>query len=102
MARVAVSAASRKKSLLVVMRGNREFSGVIGIILASVLKFIQDSPTNFRFPPGNVSAISPGQDEIYELIISHPSMVDSGRIVGKPHLTLQRLTPTTSCGPGNA
>ena len=64
------------------MRGNREFSGVIGIILASVLKFIQDSPTNFRFPPGNVSAISPGQDEIYELIISHPSMVDSGRIVG--------------------
>jgi hypothetical protein len=84
------------------MRGNREFSGVIGIILASVLKFIQDSPTNFRFPPGNVSAISPGQDEIYELIISHPSVVDSGRIVGKPHLTLQRLTPTTSCGPGNA
>ena len=24
------------------------------------------------------------------------------RLVGKPHLTLQRLTPTTSCGPGNA
>src|ERR1700716_884146 len=24
------------------------------------------------------------------------------RVVGKPHLTLQRLTPTTSCGPGNA
>jgi hypothetical protein len=23
-------------------------------------------------------------------------------IVGKPHLTLQRLTPTTSCGLGNA
>jgi hypothetical protein len=87
MARVAVSAASRKKSLLVVMRGNREFSGVIGIILASVLKFIQDSPTNFRFPPGNVSAISPGQDENYELIISHPSMVDSGRIVGNPEVT---------------
>ena len=55
-----------------------------------------------QIPPGNVSAISPGQDEIYELIISHPSMVDSGRIVGKPHLTLQRLTPTTYCGPGNA
>ena len=68
------------------MRGNREFSGVIGIILASVLKVIQDSPTNFR-SPGNVSAISPGQDEIYELIISHPSIVDSGRIVGNPHLT---------------
>ena len=26
----------------------------------------------------------------------------SGWMVGKPHLTLQRLTPTTSCGPGNA
>jgi hypothetical protein len=23
-------------------------------------------------------------------------------MVGKPHLTLQRLTPTTSCGPGVA
>jgi hypothetical protein len=31
------------------------------------------------------------------------TVVDSSeRIVGKPHLTLQRLTPTTSCGPGNA
>jgi hypothetical protein len=26
----------------------------------------------------------------------------SFRMVGKPHLTLQHLTPTTSCGPGNA
>ena len=69
------------------MRGNREFSGVIGIILASVLKFIQDSPTNFNFPPGNVSAISPGQDEISDLIIPHPSMVDSGRIAGNAEVT---------------
>jgi hypothetical protein len=30
--------------------GNRELSPDIDMILASVLKFIQDSPTNFRFP----------------------------------------------------
>jgi predicted small secreted protein len=81
MARVAVSAASRKKSLLVVMRGNREFSGVIGHHTSVRPEVHPGQSDELQIPPGNVSAISPGQDEIYELIISHPSMVDSGRIV---------------------
>jgi len=39
---------------------------------------------------------------IHSLGAEQRALWRSGWMVGKPHLTLQRLTPTTSCGPGNA
>jgi hypothetical protein len=61
MARVAVSAASRKKSLLVVMRGNREFSGVVDIILASVRHEVHSGQADeLQILSENVSEILPG------------------------------------------